>query len=171
MKIAIVGYSGSGKSTLARDLASHYGIEALHLDKIHWLPGWIERPREDTERIIGEYLDSHPCWVIDGNYSGIHNQRRMEEADEIVFLCFNRISCLLRCVKRYLQNRGKSRFSMTEGCPEKIDWEFILWILRDGRSKRHKTRYKNILQQYGEKTVVIRNQKQLTAYRREKTAL
>jgi adenylate kinase family enzyme len=50
MKIAIIGYSGSGKSTLTRKLAEHYKVEALHLDSVHFLPGWIER--ENADKVI-----------------------------------------------------------------------------------------------------------------------
>ena len=48
MKIAIIGYSGSGKSTLAERLGNKYSAPVLYLDKVHWLPGWIERepPKE-----------------------------------------------------------------------------------------------------------------------------
>jgi Adenylate kinase and related kinases len=43
MKIAIIGYSGSGKSTLAAKLGKFYHAEVLHLDSVHFLPGWVER--------------------------------------------------------------------------------------------------------------------------------
>lgn len=47
MRIAVIGYSGSGKSTLAARLGAAYGVPVLHLDSVHWLPGWVERPREE----------------------------------------------------------------------------------------------------------------------------
>ena len=42
-----------------------------------------------------------------------------------------------------------------------MDLEFAMWILRDGRTKRTRERYKNIQEKYGAKTVVIKNQKEL----------
>ena len=44
MKIAILGTSGSGKSTLAKRLGERYGLPVLHMDTVHFLPGWVERP-------------------------------------------------------------------------------------------------------------------------------
>ncbi|UNU72638.1 hypothetical protein LU293_05835 [Moraxella nasovis] len=49
MKIAIIGFSGSGKSTLAKYLAKVYGLSVLHLDAVHWLPNWQERPLHDKQ--------------------------------------------------------------------------------------------------------------------------
>ena len=96
MKIAILGYSGSGKSTLARILSEKYNIEALHFDTVQFLPDWEIRSREDKERITKEFLDSHSSWVIDGNYSKLFYDRRLEEADKIIILMFNRFSCFYR---------------------------------------------------------------------------
>jgi adenylate kinase family enzyme len=45
MKIAIIGHSGSGKSTLAAFLGEKYALPVLHVDTIHFLPGWVERER------------------------------------------------------------------------------------------------------------------------------
>ena len=42
MRIAIIGYSGAGKSTLARALGERYACPVLHLDALHFLPGWSE---------------------------------------------------------------------------------------------------------------------------------
>lgn len=44
MKIEILGTSGSGKSTLAKRLGETYGLPVLHMDTVHFLPGWVERP-------------------------------------------------------------------------------------------------------------------------------
>ena len=43
MKIAILGTSGSGKSTLAKRLGERYGLPVLHMDTVHFLPGWVEQ--------------------------------------------------------------------------------------------------------------------------------
>ena len=42
MKLAVMGYSGAGKSTLAQELGRRYGCPVLHLDQVHFLPGWEE---------------------------------------------------------------------------------------------------------------------------------
>ena len=86
MKIAILGTSGSGKSTLAKRLGETYGLPVLHMDTVHFLPGWVERPFEEEETVIRRFLDENAGgWVIDGNYAGFLQARRLEEADLIVF--------------------------------------------------------------------------------------
>lgn len=168
MKIAIIGYSGCGKSTLAEKLSQKYQLPALYLDTVHHLPGWQARPREETRAIVGTFLDEHDAtgWVIDGNYKRQHFQRRMEEADSILLLRFHRLACLYRAWKRYQAFRGKSRPSMTAGCEEKLDREFIRWILWEG-PKSHTPLFDRVQAQYPEKVTVIRNQRQLDAYYRE----
>ena len=69
MKIAIVGRSGSGKSTLAKQLGSFYHAPVLHLDAVHFLPGWVERVPGEEEQLVTSFLDTHSSWVMDGNYT------------------------------------------------------------------------------------------------------
>ena len=161
MKIAILGYSGSGKSTLARNLSEKYNIPVLHFDTVQFLPNWEIRVQEEKERMTKDFLDANDAWVIDGNYSKLSYQRRMEEADVIILLLFNKISCLYRVTRRYLKYKDSTRPDMAEGCNEKLDWEFIKWILRDGRTEESRQRYQGVLSRYPEKTILIKNQRQL----------
>ena len=164
MKIAVIGYSGSGKSTLAKFLGEKYDIPVLHFDRIHWLPGWNERTREEKRNITRDFMDKNPQWVIDGNYFAIECERRMEEADKIIFLSFNRVSCFFRAFKRYIKYRGRTREDMGDGCDEKFDAQFAWWILHEGRSGKTKDKYKDILKRYADKVVVIKNQKSLNEF-------
>ncbi len=164
MKIAVIGYSGSGKSTLAKFLGEKYDIPVLHFDRIHWLPGWNERTREEKWNITRDFMDKNPQWVIDGNYFAIECERRMEEADKIIFLSFNRVSCFFRAFKRYIKYRGRTREDMGDGCDEKFDAQFAWWILHEGRSGKTKDKYKDILKRYADKVVVIKNQKSLNEF-------
>ena len=164
MKIAVLGYSGSGKSTLARLLAEKYQVDALHFDRVQFLPGWVIRCDAEKTRLTEEFLNTHDAWVIDGNYGRFFFDRRMEEADEIIFLLFNRFSCLYRAYRRSRIFAGKTRPDMAEGCLEKFDWEFATWILWKGRSKRTKNLFRSVMSEYKDKVVVIKNQKQLNAY-------
>ena len=161
MKIAIIGHSGSGKSTLARTLGDRYHVPVLHFDAVQFLPGWEIRLEEEKKAITKAFLDTNEQWVIDGNYSKLSYQRRMEEADVIFLLLFNRWHCLYRVIRRYLKYKNYTRPDMAEGCKEKLDWEFIKWILRDGRSKSARERYGWVIDQYPDKTIVIKNQRQL----------
>lgn len=164
MKIAVMGYSGSGKSTLARKLAERYQIPVLHFDSVQFLPGWVIRSQEEKARMTEAFMNSHDAWVIDGTYSKLSFDRRMAEADEIVLLLFNRFTCLCRAYRRYRKYAGLTRPDMAEGCVEKFDWEFAKWILWQGRSRQTRARYRRVIAQYKNKTVVVKNQRQLNAY-------
>ncbi len=164
MKIAIIGYSGCGKSTLARYLGKYYQIPVLFLDRVHWLPGWQEQDLEKEVRQVESFLDKNDSWVIDGNYSKLAYERRMNEADQIIFMNFNCFACFMRILRRYIRSKGRSRRSIAPGCPEKLDGEFIRWILHDGRTKKYRKNYANIQKLYRTKVTVIKNQKQLTAF-------
>lgn len=161
MKIAILGFSGCGKSTLARRLGETYKVPVLHLDSVHFSANWVERPLEDKLSDVRNFLEDNReiGWVIDGNYSKVEDVRRMEEADRIILLELNRFVCLWRVVKRWLTYRGRVRPDMAEGCFEKIDLEFVLWVLRDGRSEKKKARLQEIAEQYPQKVVRIRSVK------------
>lgn len=167
MKIAIIGYSGSGKSTLARILGEKYGIEVLHLDKVQFLPNWELRGKEEKMRMTEEFLNTHSSWVIDGNYSLLSFDRRMREADRIVVLLFSRLTCLCRVVRRNIQHKNKVRPDMADGCIEKLDREFILWILRDGRSREKNERYRRVIDTYPEKVHVLKNPRQTEKFLKE----
>ena len=160
MKVAIIGYSGSGKSTLARELSRLYDVPVLHLDKVQYLPDWQMRPNDDGERIVKDFLDSNSDWVIDGNYSAFCQKRRMQEADLIIFFNFNRFVCLKNVLKRFWRCRGSVRPDMADGCCEKIDAEFIFWVLHKGRSRSKKNGYRKKAAEYSDKFIELKNRKE-----------
>ena len=164
MKIAIIGYSGSGKSTLAEKLSSYYSIPKLHIDRLQFQPGWQDSNRDWMLKEMKTFLSKHEDWVIDGNYTWCSYEERMEQADQIIFLNFSRWNCLYRGWKRYRSYRGRVRESMAAGCPERFDWEFIRWILWDGRQARQVTRYQTIEQTYPDKFISLKNQKELDCF-------
>ena len=168
MKIAIIGYSGSGKSTLAARLSRKHDLPLLYLDPTHFLPDWVIRPTEERARIVEEFLDTHENWVIDGTYTKVFYERRLSEADEIIFMNFNRFACFFRAWKRYRTYRGKARESIAEGCHEKFDREFMMWILRKSRTKKHKENYRRVMTEYADKVIVIRNQRELSRFFEER---
>ena len=163
MKIAILGYSGAGKSTLARVLGERYSIPVLHFDRVQYTPNWQERDREEAHRMVHEFMEQ-PEWVMDGTYSGFEFERRLQEADEIIFLDFPRMTCFFRAWKRYFQFRGGTRTDMADGCIEKMDWEFNRWLLWKGRTKKKRERFQRVVEQYSAKTVVLRSQKEIDRY-------
>lgn len=161
MKISIIGYSGSGKSTLAKRLGEQFNAPVLHLDIVQYLPDWQEREKSEKLKIVEDFLDENSSWIIDGTYSGLHFERRLEESDLIIMLLFNRFTCFKRVVSRYRKFKGNSRPDMADGCAEKLDSEFVRWVLFDGRTKKRQDRFKKIAGKYPEKKVIIKTQKQL----------
>lgn len=133
-KIAIVGCGGAGKSTLARQLGEILHLPVIHLDQQFWQSGWKMRSREEEREIVGN-LARQDEWIIDGNYKSTLSTR-FEAADTIIFLDFPTLLCLLRVIKRFFKYRGTTRPDMTEGCTEKLDWEFIFWIIGYRKSYR-----------------------------------
>lgn len=165
MKIALMGYSGSGKSTLAGKLGRAFQIPVLHLDSVNFLPGWNLRDRESANGMVLEFLKKE-SWIIDGNYGEFYKKRRIEEADLIILLLLPRFTCLKRAFFRYLKYRGKTREDMASGCNEKLDFEFIKWILYNGRNKAKREAFKQTIKSYPEKTIVLKSQKEIDEFLR-----
>lgn len=163
MKIAIIGYSGSGKSTTATQLGKLFDIPVLHLDSVQFTAGWQESNRQEALGTVASFMEQ-ANWIIDGNYTDFLQAERLQAADKIIFMDFPRLTCLKRVLQRYLQYRGKTRPDMAADCNEKIDKDFLKWILLDGRSYQRKLHYRSILAQYPEKSVILHNQKELTAF-------
>lgn len=122
----MIGSGGAGKSTVATSLGTLLDIEVFHLDTLYWKPGWIEKCRPEWHKTIQELL-KRDSWIIDGNYSNTL-ELRVAACDTVVFLDIPRLICLWRVLKRWALYRGKSRPDMAEGCPEKINLEFIRWV-------------------------------------------
>ena len=166
-KIAIIGHSGSGKSTLAAFLSEKYGLPLMHIDSIHFLPNWAERETEDELGIMRAFLDenSENGCVIDGNYRKLEHERRMEEADLIIYLNFNRWICYFRCLRRSRKYKNKVRSSIAPGCEEKFDFAFQKWILHDGRTKPKLKRYAALVERYRGKSVELRSRKDVERFK------
>lgn len=165
MKIAILGYSGSGKSTLAQKLGDRYGAPVLFLDTAHFLPGWAERDDGEARAIVDRFMQND-FWVIDGNYGNLRQAERLAQADAILILLLPRAVCFFRAWKRFFRNRNKTRASMAEGCREKIDLEFMRWILWEGRSAPRRRRYRQIAAAYPGKTAVMKSRRAVDEYLR-----
>jgi len=164
MKTVIMGTSGSEKSTLACLLGRQHGVPVMHLDAVHFLPGWVERSLDEERADVSRFLDKNSARVIDGNYTKTCFARRLAEADEIVVLNLNRFACLAQVVRRWRVNRGCVRPSSAVGCVEKLDMGFVRWVLCDGRSPARLAVYKEVRRQYPKKTVVLASQREIDDY-------
>ncbi|MEY8643646.1 DNA topology modulation protein [Staphylococcus arlettae] len=125
-KVVVMGSSGSGKSTLCRTLASELQLPLYHLDVLFWKPQWIMTSEDEQEEILQNIIPKQ-SWIIDGSYSACLAERLSAE-DTVIFLDLPRKICLFRIAKRLLQNLGKTRKDMGEGCKERFNLEFIKYI-------------------------------------------
>ncbi len=133
-RIMIIGCAGAGKSTLARALHQRLDLNLIHLDKAYWRPGWVESPTGEWEENMHEFAKGDN-WIIDGNYSGTM-EIRLARADTIIFLDRSRWTCLWRSIRRILHYYGSTRPDMTEGCPERFDWRFLLYVFFFNHTRR-----------------------------------
>lgn len=163
MKVAILGYSGCGKSTLAKYISNYYKIPLLYLDTVMFEENWKARDKNQAIEMVFQFMKNE-SWVIDGNYTNFLQSKRLEEADYIIYMKFSRLNCLFRVLKRYFKYKNTSRESVSKGCIEKLDLEFIWWVIYSGRTKEKVKHYNNILFKYKEKTIIIKNQKELNKF-------
>ena len=160
-RIIIIGCGGAGKSTLARQLGEKLQLPVVHLDKLFWLPGWVEREQEDFDALLRVEMDKEQ-WIMDGNFNRTLPER-LARCDTVIYLDFSRTACLWGVIKRNLTNRGKVRPDMGEGCPEKIDWEFLKWIWNFNKNKRE-SYYKMLNEAEGKQTIVLKNRRMVKRF-------
>jgi adenylate kinase family enzyme len=122
----VIGSGGAGKSTFSRRLGGRLGLEVIHLDVAYWLPGWVEPPEDEWARKVDE-LCGRDSWVMDGNYSGTL-ERRLAACDTVVFLDLPRTVCVWRVLKRRVMYLATPRPDIAEGCRERFNAEFLLWV-------------------------------------------
>ncbi|MGG0718545.1 topology modulation protein [Robertmurraya massiliosenegalensis] len=161
-KIMVIGVSaGAGKSTLAKKLAEKLAIPVYHLDTLYWKPGWVESDIDEFWNAQEEIVQQSK-WIIEGNYSSTFDLR-FAHADTIVYVEKPLLTCLYRVVKRRIQNHGRTRSDMTLGCEEKIDWQFIKFILTTYHRRKKKMaerceRFKDMKQ-----VITVRNNREIEA--------
>jgi adenylate kinase family enzyme len=126
-KLLLIGPGGAGKSTLATRLGASLGLPVHHLDALYWRPGWQAPAREEWLATLAPLL-AQDAWVMDGNFGGTLDER-LAAADTAILLDLPPLLCLGRALRRRWRYRGRHRPDMAPGCLEKIDFEFVWWIL------------------------------------------
>ncbi|MBB4954676.1 adenylate kinase family enzyme [Agrobacterium vitis] len=126
-RICVVGCSGSGKSTLSQTLCRLLDLTYISMDRdVFWLPGWKLRPRSEAVDRMKTFVAAER-WIIDGNSPGTL-PARLARADLVIWMRPPRFVSMYGVLSRWLKHRGTVRPDMAEGCPEKIDWEFLNYI-------------------------------------------
>ncbi|MCO7612853.1 AAA family ATPase [Pseudomonas chlororaphis] len=137
-RVMIVGQPGSGKSTLARELGQRTGLPVVHIDTIHWQPGWIERSPEEKTRLCLD-VEAQDRWIFEGGHSATWDNR-VARADLLIWIDRSATLRLLRVLRRTLLQRGQSRPDLPENCPEQLANlpEFFRFMWRTKNSAREK---------------------------------
>ena len=160
-RILIIGCGGSGKSTLARTLGEKLNIPVIHLDKLWWRPGWQHITREEfTEAVEQEAKKDR--WIMDGNFN--HTlPLRLQYCDTVLYLDFSRAACLLGVAKRILTTYGTVRPDMGDGCPERLDWEFLKWVWNFNKEHRQEN-MQMLFQAKGVTVHMLKNRRQVKTF-------
>ena len=138
----IVGGPGSGKTTLARAVGERTGLPVVHMDAIHYGPGWAERSAAEKGALTRE-VHARERWVFEGGHSATYAER-LARADTLVWLDVPLPVRLWRVLRRTWRHRGRSRPEMPEGCTERFGAQtlefvgFILGTSRGARAKVHR---------------------------------
>jgi len=125
-RIMIVGQPGAGKSTLARMLGKVLDLPVVHIDLIHWHPGWIERDRDEKDRLIAQ-VHARDKWIFEGGRS-VTWPERLDRADALVWLDFSLGVRSYRILKRRIKYIGRTRPDLPDNCPERLDSEFLSYV-------------------------------------------
>ena len=155
-RIIIIGCGGAGKSTLARKLGEVLDLPVVHLDKLFWKPGWVETSHEEFDALLAQEL-AKDHWIMDGNFNRTMPER-MKRCDTIIYLDFSRCACLMGVLKRIITTYGTVRPDMGEGCPERIDLEFLKWVWNFNKNKRE-SYYKMLNEVENVETIVLKNRR------------
>ncbi|MBR3974038.1 MAG: DNA topology modulation protein [Oscillospiraceae bacterium] len=155
-RIMIIGCGGAGKSTLARQLGDKTGLPVIHLDQLFWRPGWVNVSKEEFDQLHREALAGER-WIIDGNFDRTMSER-IKRCDTVIYLDFSRFACLMGVCMRILTTYGTVRPDMGEGCPERIDWDFLQWVWNYNKNKREKN-YRMLNEAEGVEAIVLKNRR------------
>ena len=125
-RVLVLGPCGAGKSTLAFALAERWGLPLFHMDKLAWMAGWIERSDAELAQRIAEVVGGDE-WLLEGNYGSMLHLR-LPRATQVIYLDYPIPLCMWRILKRIRRYRGTTRPDMTEGCEERFDPGFTLYV-------------------------------------------
>jgi len=152
-KVLVIGSGGSGKSTFARQLGALLELDVIHLDSLYWSAGWVEMSKSEWRETVAGLLNRN-AWIMDGNYSGTL-EMRLAACDAVIFLDLARVVCLWRLLKRAGLYRNQCRPDMAEGCPERLNLDFVKWVW--GYRKRSRPKVVKLIEATSKKVIWLRS--------------
>lgn len=161
-RVLVVGCPASGKTTFARHLAEKTGLPLIHLDYYYHQKKYNYHDDKEAWRKRVLSLVESDEWIIDGNYGSTFPER-FEKADTVVFFDLPRRVVMYRLFKRRLQYVRRTRKDMPSDWREKIDWEFLRFVWRFNRDRRHKIT-DAIDANLGKQVVVFRTSREAAEY-------
>lgn len=158
MKIAVLGYAGSGKTYLSDYIGENKNIPVLHLDNIKWDKEW--KPVDDSLVLpkVADFMAKED-WIIDGYYTYLLIDERLQKADKIILLLLPRTTCFFRTLKR-------TKVRRQDGYKNDMNWWFVKFILFGCRNKERRKFYAEIAEKYKDKTVILKTRKQVKEFMR-----
>ncbi len=124
-RIIVIGSPGAGKTTFSKTLAEKLKLPLVHLDHLYYKPDWVQIDKSEFDKLLQVELEK-PAWIMDGNYNRTI-PHRMKYADTVICLDYGRWICAWRAIKRCFINP----IDQAEGCPQKLDFQFLKYILWD----------------------------------------
>ncbi|SDE39114.1 Adenylate kinase [Salipiger thiooxidans] len=165
-RVMIVGQPGAGKSTLARQLGARTGLPVVHIDHIHWTPGWVEREREEKFAMM-RAAERKESWIIEGGLSATWDTR-LARADTVIVLDLPLALRLWRLLKRRVEFAGgQTRPDLPDNCPERFDAEFLKWVWDTRHSNRVRNRAVADQAGPGVRTVVLTSPRAVQRFLRD----
>lgn len=159
MKIHIIGCSSSGKTYLAKELSEKYNIPHFDLDDIQWddnADGYgVKMPIEKRTELLNNILEND-SWIIEGVYYAWVG-KCFEDADKIYVLDMPKRVYTYRIIKRTI----KRKLGLEKGKKETLKSVYKLLKWTDTFQNKSMPEIRKILSAYPEKTVWVRNRKEV----------
>ena len=133
----------------------------MHLDQLFWTPGWVSVSKDEFDRLHEAAL-AEEKWIMDGNFDRTIPVR-LQRCDTVIYLYFNRFACLMGVLKRVLTTYGKVRPDMGEGCPERIDLDFLKWVWNFNKNKRERI-YGLLKEAEGVQVIILKNRRMVKKF-------
>ncbi len=157
-RIVVIGTSSSGKTTFACKLSKKLNVPHIELDAIHWKPGWVSTPTEEFRSLTQQAVSSEE-WIVDGNYSAVHDIV-WKRATTLIWLNYSFHIVAFRAIKRTLR-RVITREPMWAGNIETFRKSFLtrdsilLWVVKTHRKNRKKFPSRFIQPEYNHLSIKI----------------